>query len=346
MPTIKLLGWSSRGLRIPDAEIRLENEDCVTPKFTLIQMPNGSGKSAICNLLKLTLSGTAEKLRKDEVKKYAHFLNKEGQAGYFKVDLSVDDETVSYELKFDFNRGIVTCESTFSQWEESEKSLAKRGPEYDHYLRTVFPHCITNVDGMMDMLPSVDNPGSLETFIKLIRKSRGISQEDVSSSSLLGVLRGEISGRLDILGGSQSKRIKDLLSAILDNEPSFEAAGEYTLAGILMLLAVSSSKIHNTPIIIESPSGPLDAQYRIFFAKFLSSSPSQFVGFLNQTERMGFVSELEKSEESIKYFTLIGYDRNTSELSPPLPNSGVVENPTGTLIEGNDYFNAFDGFSR
>ena len=65
---IELLGWSSVGLRCPDVEIQLTMHGKVAP-VSLIQMPNGTGKTTTLDMLMATLNGVAEKWTPEKVRR-------------------------------------------------------------------------------------------------------------------------------------------------------------------------------------------------------------------------------------------------------------------------------------
>jgi DNA sulfur modification protein DndD len=56
---IELAGWSSEGLRCPDIEIKLMTDDKIAP-VSLIQMPNGTGKTTTLTMIRAAMSGEAQ----------------------------------------------------------------------------------------------------------------------------------------------------------------------------------------------------------------------------------------------------------------------------------------------
>ncbi|MBE9226201.1 AAA family ATPase [Phormidium sp. LEGE 05292] len=100
-----LLGWSASGLRCPDHEVSLyESDISKTYPVTLIQMPNGTGKTTTLNMLRATLSGSAKNWKPDEVRE----LRRTGsydKSGQFIVRLAIDNEPLTFELNFDFKEG-------------------------------------------------------------------------------------------------------------------------------------------------------------------------------------------------------------------------------------------------
>ena len=107
---ISLLGWSSTGLRCPDAEIWLtksgERNDGVAtlPKVALVQMPNGTGKTTTLKLIQACLTNAAETWSESEIRELRS-LKVEGREGQFLLHLQVGNSKVSFEISFDFVAG-------------------------------------------------------------------------------------------------------------------------------------------------------------------------------------------------------------------------------------------------
>jgi hypothetical protein len=340
---IKILGWSSQGLRIPDANVRLAGTNDIVPKFSFVQMPNGAGKTTTLELLRLALSGAGQRLKAAEVKEYIHFDNEQSW-GQFTVDITVDGEPISYSLRFDCHdgRGKIQFESIFPGRGESNYEFVQPGPSNTYFSKQFSSFCITE-PGI-----SFNNPEAVSRFIDLVRETRQLSHGNIDTISLREVILDECKERLKIIEKDdtwgQAERTEKIISSFFKGEGNSEAMGPLVLAEFTLLLALVSSELNDVPLICESPSGFLDMPNRILLARLLNLSNNQFIGFIHQSERSGFITEIEKNEDSIKYFTLIGSDRLDRSISPPLSETGVIKNETGILVEGKEYFHAFEGF--
>lgn len=93
---LKVVGWRYENVRggIGNAEILLDDE----PRWTLVQMPNGTGKTTTMTLMRAVLTGA--ELSPEEVA--ALRANDETEHGLFELRLLIDDKPHRLELEFDF----------------------------------------------------------------------------------------------------------------------------------------------------------------------------------------------------------------------------------------------------
>jgi DNA sulfur modification protein DndD len=101
---VTLLGWESKGLRCPDMVVSFEKKSQIE-QINLVQMPNGTGKSTIIELINAALVN--QKFTYEQVRDLKGNDNNEGD-GYFILHLGVQDEKdslinkITFQLKFDF----------------------------------------------------------------------------------------------------------------------------------------------------------------------------------------------------------------------------------------------------
>ena len=100
---IRLLGWECIGLRCPDMKVDLGANGKV-PKVSLVQMPNGTGKTTVLTLLKAALTGEARQWKPERIAEYSS-RDKSIGAGKCIVRLSVDGEPLTFELQLSFAEG-------------------------------------------------------------------------------------------------------------------------------------------------------------------------------------------------------------------------------------------------
>ena len=98
---ISLLGWESEGLRCPDAKIDLGSVHSV-PKVSLIQMPNGTGKTTTLTLIRAALTGEAVDWDRERVLQLQQRDDAKKTSGKFILRLAIDDQPLIFDLHCDF----------------------------------------------------------------------------------------------------------------------------------------------------------------------------------------------------------------------------------------------------
>lgn len=111
----RILGWKSIGLRCPDHEVSCCDDSQHPHKVTLIQMPNGTGKTTTLTLLRAALSGAAAtgSWSPETVREFRK-RSPESESGTFEVRLLLNQRPVTIKLIFDFNVGTVAYKTTRS----------------------------------------------------------------------------------------------------------------------------------------------------------------------------------------------------------------------------------------
>ncbi|SHH63293.1 AAA family ATPase [Desulfofustis glycolicus] len=132
----KILGWKSEGLRCPDHNISFTRGDSSVYEISLIQMPNGTGKTTVLNLLRAALSGSAysETWNASKVRGLKK-RNSDHNVGSFEVKLSLNDRPVTIIMQFDFDSGKVIYKTTRG---EGQKTGFDPPSEFKRFLNENF----------------------------------------------------------------------------------------------------------------------------------------------------------------------------------------------------------------
>ncbi len=111
--TLRVLGWKAKGLRCPDHEIDLLEDRDRPFGVSLIQMPNGTGKTTTLELLRVALSGSLE--GREGPADIGRFRKKDfaDDCGSFEVRLQFNDKPLTVTLEFDFALGRVDYKTTW-----------------------------------------------------------------------------------------------------------------------------------------------------------------------------------------------------------------------------------------
>lgn len=115
MPAVmKILGWKAEGLRCPDHEIHCLDAKGRPSHITLVQMPNGTGKTTTLALLRAALSGEAigDAWSRDTVMEFAKKGPDAPNHGLFEVRLLLNDRKATFIMEFDFENSRVLYKTT------------------------------------------------------------------------------------------------------------------------------------------------------------------------------------------------------------------------------------------
>ncbi len=113
--TLRILGWKAIGLRCPDHEIDFCAGRDRPFSVSLIQMPNGTGKTTTLELLRAALSGSLE--GSADVGAFRK-LGAENKRGEFVLHLEQDGRQLTLLLEFDFEIGRVDYKTTWRDGQE------------------------------------------------------------------------------------------------------------------------------------------------------------------------------------------------------------------------------------
>ena len=117
---MRILGWKARGLRCPDHEINCLDSNGQPFPVSLIQMPNGTGKTTTLTLLRTTLSGAASDSKWDQQKiKGFQKRNSKAAEGFFEVRLLLNKKRATIVMDFDFETGQVFYRTTYGSGQRS-----------------------------------------------------------------------------------------------------------------------------------------------------------------------------------------------------------------------------------
>lgn len=114
MPSrLRIAGWSAKGLRCPDHSLDFTTGDTSVNRISLIQMPNGTGKTTTLELLRAALSGSAlsQKWQPDFVRSFQKKSTKP-EHGRFQLALLHNENRLTITLEFDFEEGSIKYATT------------------------------------------------------------------------------------------------------------------------------------------------------------------------------------------------------------------------------------------
>ena len=134
--TMRILGWKSEGLRCPDHEVDCRDSQGQPFGVTLIQMPNGTGKTTTLSLLRAALSGAAANggWSQKEVRDLRKRDNM-GSEGFFELQLAVNEKPLTIVMEFDFQSERVGYKTT---WGSGQDDGFRPPPEVRRFMQDDF----------------------------------------------------------------------------------------------------------------------------------------------------------------------------------------------------------------
>ncbi len=103
--SIRLAGWKAHGLRCPDHAVSFESTPGSVHPISLLQMPNGTGKTTTLKLLRAALSGSGAGWSADEIRDMRK--SPDTTTWAFEVAILHNALRVTFTLKFDFDEPSV-----------------------------------------------------------------------------------------------------------------------------------------------------------------------------------------------------------------------------------------------
>jgi DNA sulfur modification protein DndD len=116
---ITLLGWKCAGLRCPDLELDFSFSGHTPHHVSLLQMPNGTGKTTTLLLLEASLTGSASQWSPSFVKDLRR-PGDDAAHGTFICKLGVDERPLTIEMTLHFEEGKVLYQTTFGSRQENK----------------------------------------------------------------------------------------------------------------------------------------------------------------------------------------------------------------------------------
>lgn len=210
---LKVQGWRYRNIRggVRDLDINLEE----SPRWTLIQMPNGTGKTTTMSLLRTALTGV--ELSPEEVLQLR--ADDGSETGSFELRLAIDDEPYRIEVLLDFLRQSCSFRTTRAQVRSGGSELGWHLPSRLRRLLTPEFARLFIFDGeFAKEIRAVDK----DRTTKSIRTLYGLDQLDVVRKDIDGLVQEEQERASEFSRAREQKGITRLTNALNDAKGTLE----------------------------------------------------------------------------------------------------------------------------
>jgi DNA sulfur modification protein DndD len=160
---VKITGWETKGLRIPDWKVdtEIENEN-----IALILMPSGMGKTTTLNLLRYSFFDYSKIIDKNEIQKLQP-KNSKIKEGEFNLKLKINNSKFRIKITFDFQNFTMSYKTTSGLSEGTTNGLElpkdlKKYIDQEFIEKTFF-----NLELVENLFESSDAEQSIKKLYKL-----------------------------------------------------------------------------------------------------------------------------------------------------------------------------------
>jgi len=235
---IKLVGWSAKGFRCPDHEVSLLDDKESPYPVSLIQMPNGTGKTTTLNLLRLTLSGAATTKSPSEIKQYSKRVDGVDK-GIMEVKLTVNDSLITFILVMDYSNGKAIYKTTkgsgqvngFSPPVEIGKFLNPHFIDYFILDGELANRLLKHQSAAQEAIDALFQVDTLKKISQLVHDHWSIETAGQATTEAGHTLRRnivlELSSKIKFYSDERSKlqsEIEEILTKIEDKKSAFDDA--------------------------------------------------------------------------------------------------------------------------
>jgi DNA sulfur modification protein DndD len=113
---LRIVGWKIQGFRCPDHALDFTLSRDETYDISLVQMPNGTGKTTTLELLKMTLAGTASQYSPEELRAFG---SRDTSTGTCAVTLSFEKKLLTIILRIDLSAGSAAYKTTWGSGQQN-----------------------------------------------------------------------------------------------------------------------------------------------------------------------------------------------------------------------------------
>jgi DNA sulfur modification protein DndD len=150
----------------------------------------------------------------------------------------------------------------------------------------------------------------------------------------------DMNATLDSILEGHGIRISGIERSLLLEGQEGASQGQTLAVGYSFLSTLFARGQNELPFVVDAPALALDTRVAAEVGATLPQICPQFVGFIIDREREGFVPALERAAgaENLLYITAFADRPVNQELLEGLPRTGVSRVEQGVIVEGRDFF--------
>jgi DNA sulfur modification protein DndD len=199
----------------------------------------------------------------------------------------------------------------------------------------------TQLRDMQDRIAEVTDTVELRERINLLSKI-ATNAKLIAKKSLHKQLIDECNERLSKVLVNSPLQIEDIDNHIKLKGQAGGSVGQTLAVAYVFLTAALHRGSHQFPLVVDSPAGSLEQLVRKEVGKVIPELCEQFISFIIDTEKIGFVPALESaSNDSISYSTIFRLNQTSEKLIKNVPNENIQMNGDSVLVTGKEFFVQF-----
>lgn len=199
----------------------------------------------------------------------------------------------------------------------------------------------TQLKDLQDRIAEVTDTVELRERVNLLTKIAA-NAKSIAKKSLHKQLIVECNERLSKVLVNSPLQIEDIDNHIKLKGQAGGSVGQTLAVAYVFLTAALHRGSHQFPLVVDSPAGSLEQLVRKEVGKVIPELCEQFISFIIDTEKIGFVPALESaSNDSISYSTIFRLNSTSEKLIKNVPKENMQMNGDSVLITGKDFFVQF-----
>jgi DNA sulfur modification protein DndD len=199
----------------------------------------------------------------------------------------------------------------------------------------------TQLRGMQVRIAEVTDTVELRNRVNLLTKI-AINAKLIAKKALHEQLIIECNERLSKVLVNSPLQIEDIDNHIKLKGQAGGSVGQTLAVAYVFLTAALHRGSHQFPLVVDSPAGSLEQLVRKEVGKVIPELCEQFISFIIDTEKIGFVPALESaSNNSISYSTIFRLNKTSENLIKNVPKENIQMNGDSVLVTGKEFFVQF-----
>lgn len=190
---------------------------------------------------------------------------------------------------------------------------------------------IAEVTGTVDLRERITTLISIATTAK-----------EIAGKQLQRVLVEECNRRLLKVLSNSPLQIEDVDNHIKLKGQREGSVGQTLAVAYVFLTAALHRGSHQFPLVVDSPAGSLEQLVRKEVGSVIPELCDQFISFIIDTEKVGFVPALEAAaRDSISYTTIFRLNPTSEKLIENIPQNTLTIKDDSVMVTGKEFFVKF-----